>query len=300
MIDNYPSRADAICVKAGKTSERPFLENLGFTVKSFTHERSNMQNYIIHETNDYNFFNPDLTNRPIDWKKVARLKDSISRKNLLSYYPILVNTDGLIRDGHHRYYAAKELGVSLFYIFAIGMEIEDVAEAASTQSGWKTKDHLHHYCARGFTEYIALREFYKKYPWLSLQSAINLCYVGDRAVMHEDFKRGLYVANAIGFADLVANAALDFAPYISYYKETPFISALRNLFQNKNYSHDRMVRKLKFRSSELHKCADTSSYIAVIEPIYNYKEPDGNKVHLQKLMPGSKDFVNANDVIRHK
>lgn len=256
------------------------------------------QDYIVHTTENYDFFVPDKTNRPIDWNKVRKLAESIQRKNLLAYYPLIVDVAGKIRDGHHRYYAAKQLGVPLFYIVAHNMMIEDVAEAASLQNGWKLKDTMHHFCSRGFEEYIALKEFHRLYPWLSLQSAVNLSYTGDRKDLHEEFRRGLYSANALDFAVIVANAALDFSPYISYYKETPFVSSIRNLIQNKNYVHERMLRKLKFRSSELRKCADTSSYIAMIEPIYNYKESENDKVHLKKVMPGAKDFLAVENVVK--
>lgn len=250
-----------------------------------------METYIIHESSEYEKFSFDSANRPVDPKKVDRLVALIREKNLLAYYPLVVSPTNVIQDGQHRFCAAKRLGVSFYFLVSQGMNLQDVADASSVQSGWKSSDQLHHYCERGFKHYITLREFMRKYPWLTIVSAAHLISLGDRKFAHIDFKHGLFVANGLRFGVQVANSILDFAPYISYYREASFISAIRNLHQNRNYDHARMVRKLKFLSAKLRKCPDVPSYIQILDEIYNYKEPESRKVPLKKLVPGQKDFV---------
>lgn len=254
-----------------------------------------METYIIHESNQYEKFAFDPTNRPVDIQKVDKLVRLIQERNLLSYYPLLVNTNGIIVDGQHRFCAAKRLGLSFYYIIVGAINVTDIAEASTVQSGWKIGDQMHHYCACGYPEYIAIREFMRKYPWMTTSTAVGLCHAGDHKLLNAAFKNGTYKANALVFAEKVASAAMDFAPYIAYYREMVFVSTVRNLFQNREYQHERMVRKLKYLSSKMRKCTDVPSYMLVLSEIYNYKEPAENRVVLAKIMPGHKNFISGKD-----
>ena len=73
--------------------------------------------------------------------------------------------------------------------------------------------------------------------------------------------------------------AESFAPWVPFWKETNFVSALLNLAVNPVYDHARMMQKMEYLSVRLVKCADVRGYIQVIEGIYNHKASDASKVH---------------------
>lgn len=242
-------------------------------------------NYIIHETSDYDRFSFDKRNRPIRPGKVERLARAIEKKNLLSEYPIVVTPDMVIMDGQHRYSAAKRLGIPFYYIVSVSMTFDDVGPSSSEQSQWTVSEFLHYFCEQGKSDYLILRDFMQQYPWLTLQYAAELCHYGTSLKHTQRFKDGGFVANDMEFAHRVALACLDFKPYIAWYKQSTFVGAINNLMSNAAYDHERMVRKLKFLSVRLRRCATLSDYIRNIDELYNFKEPEANRVQLKKIMP---------------
>jgi len=242
----------------------------------------------IYSTTNYDQFRLDPSNRPIDMDHAAEIADSIARKNMLEDNPIKVDTNRVIIDGQHRWYAAKQLGLRIYYQITKSANRDDVALLNSYQRNWRVEDYLHRYCTEGNAEYLRLREFQKKYPFLTTATAYQICHYGDKVDLHKYFKDGTYKANNIVFATKVVEAAKDFAIYFDGAYERVFISALYNLFSGGQYDHARMMRKMKFLSTRLVKCVDVDSYIDLFNKLYNYKESDSDRVILSKYTPNRK------------
>lgn len=249
------------------------------------------EEYIIHKTMEYDKFSFDPTNRKIDNAKVKHLSEDIKKKNLLAFYPLVVTPNLVIRDGQHRFCAARILNFPFYYIVSADMSLQDVANASAIQSGWKSQDFLHHYCERGFVGYIALREFWHKNQWMTLEMAERFCYFGNHNHVADTFAAGEYMPNAIGFATTVANACLDFKEYVPYYNQISFMQTIKSLHQNKNYDHARMMRKMRYLSSKLQKSVNVEVYMQIFEAIYNYKESEENRFNLRKLTTKSPEYV---------
>jgi len=242
-------------------------------------------------TTDYGVFVLDLTNRPVDPDKVKALKASILQANRLRSYPIVVaveNGEWKVRDGQHRLVAAKELGVPIYYTFNNDMSAEDVAVVNAAQNSWKMTDYMHHYCARGFPEYLKLQAFHTRYPWLSLNTASDLCTYGDRAVGNKMFKEGGYQCNDLDFAEQVAQAVLQFSRWISFYREAVFVSAVAQLFEHEGYSHERMMQKMEFMSTSLVKCVNIDQYMQVFNAIYNKQAREKDRLRIAKIPASSR------------
>ncbi len=241
---------------------------------------------VAQSTTDYGQFRYSLQNRPIDHRHLERLIAAIKNKNLLRDNPIKVNGDGVVIDGQHRLEAAKKLDLPIYFQVTEVMTIEDAASINGPVKKWTSQDFLEVYCNTGNQDYMMLREFVSRYPWMSLSSAINLTYYGDRTLI--GFQSGAYKCNDIDFAEEVARGAKDFSAYISYYAEGTFLSALAQLFEHDGYVHARMVEKLKFASSMMHKCTSAVDYLKLFEAIYNYKTKEENRVYLGPMMSASK------------
>lgn len=240
-------------------------------------------------TTDYDVFSLDPANRPVDRRHVEKLKESIAKCNMLRSYPIVVSSEGgrwVVRDGQHRLAAARELGVPIYYTFNDDMTTDDVAGINGPQHSWSMKDYMHHYCTRGSVEYLKLRDFVNRYPWITLPTAMNLCMYGDRAAMR--FQEGGYTCNDLEFADQVAVAALQFSRWVPFYRETVFIQAVGQLFEHEGYSHERMLRKMEFQSTRLVKCVNVEEYMRVFNAIYNHQTRESDRLQIAKLNSGSK------------
>ena len=222
------------------------------------------------------------------------LKIAIQRKNLLSSYPIVVDINFNILDGQHRFMAAKELGVPFYYIVDRTMKVEDVASTSALQASWKKSDHLEHFVALGYAEYIKLKKFMDEHSWMNFSDATNLCHYGDVARRNSGrfFEDGEYTANCTYFAGIVASRALEFQSLgFNHYRDTVFISTLRNLASNKHYDHDRMLRKMRLSPGKLLRSVDMVGYITMLNDIYNYRCKEEERFQLRKISPGSNDFI---------
>lgn len=246
----------------------------------------------ICSTSDYRMFRLDRHNRPIVPEHVDNLVESIKRKNLLHLFPIIVDMNFTIIDGQHRAEAARALGVPVYYVVSRQITIADVPSTTSVNKKWEAKEYLHFFCVQGKSNYLAVRELWAKYSFLHLNQIMQLCYSGDVKQIYPSWRDGTYKANAIPFCIKVAEAAASFKrwEHIDFYAHKSFVGALANLVANKNYSHERLMQKMEYLSRRLVKCADTQSYIACINDIYNYKVLSDNRVELKKLNANDKDL----------
>lgn len=234
---------------------------------------NNAANSVLHNTTEYTKFKFDPTNRTINYDHVEMLYDAIENRNLLHLFPIIVSSDGYIRDGQHRLKAAEALGVPVFYIVSDDMGIEDVASVTARVRQWSLSDYLHYYCAQDFAEYLKLREFIEEYSFLSVTRAIKLCGIrkGGGDVV-PDFRDGKFVANDMRFAQRVVRACLDFRDSgIDFYSQGRFVDAVANLLANAKYDHEKMKNKLEYLSYKIVKCPDMPTYIQMFSDVYNYK-----------------------------
>lgn len=255
--------------------------------KTPAQERRSARDVVeVKSTTNYGLFNFSPLNRPIDPRHLAKLVAAIKEKNLLRDNPIAVDRNGNVVDGQHRLKAAEQLGVPIYYQITVDMTIDDAAKINGPVKRWTMQDRMSVQMQAGSPEYLKLNEFCKRYPWLSLAVAVDLTYYGDRVQM--DFANGGYKCNDLDFAEEVVQALLDFAEYVNYYREATFVSAVKHLLEHAEYDHQRMVEKLKYTSSMLHKCADSLAYLKVFESIYNYRTTEKYRAYFERLPSSSR------------
>jgi ParB-like chromosome segregation protein Spo0J len=67
--------------------------------------------------------------------RVKRLAEEMKVKNLLHLYPIVIDQDGVILDGQHRFEAAKSIESEIYYVQSENdYQISDVSQSNSMQS----------------------------------------------------------------------------------------------------------------------------------------------------------------------
>ncbi len=249
----------------------------------------------IYSTKDYGYLILDCKNRPVDRKRVDLLKEAIQQNNALHLFPIIVNQQRHIVDGQHRYTAAKELGVEIYYIIG-DVRPEDVAGFAFRTKKWSPIDYLDYWVAMGNDNYIRLKRLYEEYsivdgkPFLTVPVSASLCSYGTHLGRHERFANGMWICNDEAWGRSTVRKVLDFRQYVSFWNNSIFVGAISNLCSNANYDHTRMMTKMQWLSTKLVKCPDTGSYIRVINEIYNFKQPDKARVELHHLSPSHKDY----------
>lgn len=248
------------------------------------------QVHNFRSTCSYSQFKFTKENRPIDQDHLMRLYDAVSEKNLLAEFPILVDKSMSVIDGQHRLKVAESLSVPIYYIVSDRITVDDISVTNANTSHWKPSDYRDRWLAAGKMEYVVLDRFMKKYPFFTLNEAVELCYFGDRNGLKSKFKSGEYKCNDVPYATKVAQALLDFSKFFPHYHDKSFINAVANLMGNRNYDHRIMMARMEYQSTKLVRCADMESYIELLNEIYNYRTPKKNRVTLRKLTSGELDW----------
>lgn len=110
----------------------------------------------IQETREYDKFSFQKGNREIKNKHVADLTVSVSKRNMLPNYPILVNEKFEIIDGQHRFMVSKNGGYPVYYTVIPDATLEETAMANVTVKAWQLGNYVEMYAAQGKPHYVWL------------------------------------------------------------------------------------------------------------------------------------------------
>jgi len=238
----------------------------------------------IYQTLNFDEFELIESNRPIDWKKVERMRVEIRRKNLSSSYIVLCNSKSASKrrygcsgkkygvvDGQHRFLAYKLEEVKMFYQINDSVTLDDIPRAAAQQDSWKLTDFLHHYCVRGFGEYKAFKGYMVRNKFPAATTLVILC--GDRSTYaRRKFINGeLEVRTNWTIANDFAEAVHQFSKLIKFARQSRFIEAYYIMFKNKEYDHSRMMARMEYMAGSMKRQSDTKLHLEQLEYVYNYK-----------------------------
>jgi len=237
----------------------------------------------VYETKNYNLFELITENRPVDYRKVERMRKQIAKKNLTSSYIINVNSkeasasrygmDGTkfaIVDGQHRFTSCKLENKKIYYLVNDELTLDDIPKAASMQNSWKITDYLHHYAERGFEEYRAFNGYMTRNQFPPSATMMILC--GSRGTfISSSLKNGeLQCTTSWKVANDFAEAIDEMSHHIKFARNARFIEAFWTMFKHKKYKHSKMMAKMEYMSTQVKKCADRESFLEVLSYVYNY------------------------------
>jgi hypothetical protein len=229
----------------------------------------------VHSTSDYSKFKILSGNRKVNELHLKRLIKSFEKNYLFS--PITINENWEIIDGQHRFFAAKNLGLPIFYIMVFGYSLPEVQILNSNTSNWNKNDYLEAYCDLGYKPYLIMNKFMQDFPMFALTTCEALLrnrsgeYYNDRS---KGFEMGDLVIDNLPLSYENAKKILMFKPYYVGYHRHIFVLTLISLFKNPNYNHLEMINKIKYQSSLLVHCSLRHQYLSILEEIYNFKRRD--------------------------
>lgn len=176
------------------------------TIKTLESNKKQAQGVEIFSTTDYDQFKTVLGNRSIHQPHLRRLILSIEKNNLLPENPILVNEKMEVIDGQHRLLAAKALGLSIYYMIAASIGLEETQMLNANNRSWLTQDYLNAYIAIGKKDYIRLNEFANEYR-ISIPIAIRILggLSRNNGTALRKFRDGLFVIEDYEYAERLAS-----------------------------------------------------------------------------------------------
>lgn len=240
-----------------------------------TFQSEPMDSIQVYTTKDYFLFKPVNGNRNKNMLHLNRLKKSISDNYLFT--AIIVNENYEIIDGQHRFEAIKELKLPLNYIIMKGYTLREVQILNANSKNWNAEDYLEGYCNLGFKDYIVYRNFKNKYNFGHNECMSLLS--NSRDVKLNLFYEGKFKVYNLLEAEKKADLILLTEPYYKNCRRRSYVYAMIALFNNPNFIFSDFLQKLKIQPTALQDCNNQTSYLSLIEEIYNYKSR--NKVNLR-------------------
>ena len=223
----------------------------------------------VYKTNDYSLFSKLDGNRNVNKAHAHRLRKSIEEESLC--VPIIVNENYEIIDGQHRFSCWRDLMLPVYYIKVDGYTLTQVQRLNSNTINWKLSDYANSFCDLGDKHYCRYKEFKAKYSLGDYESIAML--QGNENGSGKNFERfrdGLFKVNHWRKACNEADQIIKIEQFYDGYKRRAFVFALLHLLRNDNFDLDQLLRKLKFKKSELIDCTNKEQYIILLDRIYNY------------------------------
>jgi hypothetical protein len=230
----------------------------------------------VHTTDDYHIFQPIDGNRNKNLLHLNRLRKSMQENYLFTV--IIVNENFQIIDGQHRFEIIRELGLPLHYIICPGYGLKEVHTLNANSKNWTFDDYMNGYCELGNNNYIVYRNFKNMYNFTH-QICMKLLHGTANGNASADFQNGNLKISGFDIPSQRAKMIVSCAPYYDGYLKTLFALAMITLFEKPQFNFEEFLGKLKANPTALKDCTSVSSYIALIEEIYNYRRRE--KINLR-------------------
>lgn len=240
----------------------------------------------------FKFFDKDSgVQREIKRKHVEKIKESMIK----NYIPInvKVNQDWYILDGQHSFTALKELGIldakisyTMYYTSCNDHSMCTLLN--NNNKSWDANDYLESFVSIGNENYIWFKEFREKYN-LNHQTAIVATFntsVGGDNKFNFIFNSGNMVIsveekeNAIRVGEWLNDIKnLINKKDSKITKARIFQKAFIKIAYDKNYNHNRMLKKVESYTDRIYHCSTEKAYVKMLNDVYNFK--DKNKINFQ-------------------
>jgi hypothetical protein len=232
----------------------------------------------VKKTTEYGKFKAVKGNREVKRGHVLKLKLSVKEKNLLKYSPILVNENFEVIDGQHRLEVCREYKLPVYYVVVKNSDIYDVQMLNSSSKSWALNDYMTCYCELGKDDYCIYMKF-KKENKLS-HGITQLLLSGNRGEgggIHKDFKAGNFKIVNLMKANKQVKMLKDIEAILKtsrkkFYMKRSFATALLMLFDEQDYNHERMLRKVAYLGDNIGDYENYKSYLRIFQEIYNDRE----------------------------
>lgn len=228
----------------------------------------------IFQTNDYSQFKTRTDNRPVKQSNVQKLIKSFEVMG--QKIPIKVDSDMYVLDGQHRLKACMHLKMPVTFIIDNDeMTTSEIAQLQATASKWNYADYAHSFATDDdLVDYRLYKSFCAAYPEFPHSTAIlmlaNQRTAGGNA--HDLFISGRFKVKSFNKAKDIAETLRKMSIYYRNYNRKGFVSSIIVMMNHKDYSQERLFRKLPKRCKEIHDFSKTEDYLDTLQDIYNWKE----------------------------
>lgn len=227
----------------------------------------------IQETDDYGRFVLHGLNRAVT--NLKKLMESMKKYGFLDAYPIYcymhtASKTLVIKDGHHRFEAAKALGLPVKYV--VLPEHIDPSFGEISGKPWNIHDCAGAYARQGIQPYKKVLEYSQRTGINLSASACLLAGTGANAFSNLDkkFKEGKFLLANDKLARMVEDIVLHMREEkIAVATTQNFINALSRICFIEEFSPAQFKKKCSVYKSMFEKQPTMDAYSKLIETVYN-------------------------------
>lgn len=229
-------------------------------------------------TSDYDQFQILTSNRKVSKAHVRSLVRSMEENpTLFEFRPILVNDAMFIIDGQHRFTAAQQLGLPIWYIIGKNLTIADTQAMNMNQRNWTPIDFARSYAALGkeqYQIYLKFREQYHHFEHgLAMALLTGVGSANGSGVTSIKFKAGELVIDDLERSEWMADKLEEVLevvkPIMSAHQSSGLLSAALRMMRHVDYDHEQFIKHLK-QQNEIRYRPNAKEYLRDLEDIYNY------------------------------
>jgi hypothetical protein len=225
----------------------------------------------INATTNYDLFGLHEFNR--DVINTETLEQSMKRHGWIDAYPMHVVKNGgrklKIKDGHHRFEAARRLGIPVKYV--VCDDSASLVDIIKTVQPWLPKDYLASYVRQGIPAYIAVGEYVAE-TGITLGHAISLL-AGESAGSANKinaFKNGYYKLGNQEHAEQVKKIVLHMKKCgVKFATNSFLVQAISKAVWVDEFLVSRFCDKISSHAAHFEKQPNVQAYLLQIEAIYN-------------------------------
>lgn len=235
------------------------------------------------KTNRYELFSQDIVNRNV--ANIKKLMISMKRYGFIKAYPLHVVRNGsggfIIKDGGHRFAAAKELGLEVYYVVCQDDNIS-IPEINNTQRSWKMRDYVDSHAKAGNHEYIKLRQFHED-TGIPMQLCARLLYGEQARSGNADryIKAGQFRVKNYDYALRVASIVNAIGQFSKLANNIEFVNAISRCCLVAGFHEDRFIKNAQRCAPMLVPQATLDNYMDLCEAIYNDHMSAKNRIPLK-------------------
>lgn len=227
----------------------------------------------IDKTKRYDLFTLGEIQRKMHDRHVQALKKSMKKYGFLESKPITVYEDGVlfhIIDGHHRFAAAKELGIPVVYLVVRKSEKDSLMDQGKLMIKWSFSDFCKAWADAGKGNYIDLMAYSSCIP---IRIAANLLASNGALTgsITDKIEKGTFVIKTTKIIDRLLSLISAVGETNKVVSSRSFISCFAKCMQVEEFSADQLQRRIISNPLSLIKTANESQMMDQLEEIYNFK-----------------------------
>lgn len=228
----------------------------------------------IESSNNYGRFVDHEFQQKMSPAHLKRIMASMNQFGFLPSKPVQVYTKGgkyYIIDGHHRFYAAKSLGIPVLFVVepeshsdAIGMENYAVKK-------WSMESFVKLYAGKGNPNYQTLLFYASKGIGIGHAASMLGGQSSHSGNLLKYVRAGTFTVKTTEHCDLVVRAIEELENEIPLIRKRTFVEALSVLLYVREFDLDTFIKRALVNPKAFVNCASREQALELIDDVYNFR-----------------------------